>query len=73
MPYWEVFQIKEKAIPVRGYVGPQNSELSRLPHFLDNHLADGSEVVSLNHWLPFTPQDDSWYSSLLEGESLQDP
>jgi hypothetical protein len=37
---------KGKAIPepIRG--GPQGCEMSRLPHFLDNRLTDGGEVVS---------------------------
>jgi hypothetical protein len=30
--------------------------MSRLPHFLDNLLADGSEVVSLACHLPFIPR-----------------
>jgi hypothetical protein len=38
-----------------GHGGPQGSEMSRLPHFLDNQLTDGGEVVSLMHWPPFTP------------------
>jgi hypothetical protein len=29
--------------------GPQGCETLRLPNFLDNSLADGSEVVSLMH------------------------
>jgi hypothetical protein len=43
--------------------------MSRLPHFLENRLTDSSEVVSLTHRPPFTPQEDSWYSLLLEAES----
>jgi hypothetical protein len=35
---------KGKAIPVTGRGGPQGCETSRLPHFLDNRLTDGSEV-----------------------------
>jgi hypothetical protein len=31
--------------------------MSRLPHFLDNRLADGGEAVSLTHRPPFTPQE----------------
>jgi hypothetical protein len=38
---------KGKAIPVTGREGPQNCYTSRLPHFLDNRLTDGGEVVSL--------------------------
>jgi hypothetical protein len=36
---------------------------------LDNRLTDGGKVVSLTHRPPFTPQEDSWYSFLLEAES----
>jgi hypothetical protein len=37
---------------------------------LENRLTDGSEVVSLMHRLAaFYPQEDSWYSFLLEAES----
>jgi hypothetical protein len=36
---------------------------------LYNGLTDGGEVVSFTHWPPFTPQEDSWYSFLLEAES----
>jgi hypothetical protein len=58
-----------KAIPVIGHGGPQGCDRSRLPHFLDNRLTDGSKVVSLMRRLPFNPQEDSWYSFLLEAES----
>jgi hypothetical protein len=40
----------------------------RFPYFLDNRLNDGGEVVSLTRRSRFTPQDDSWYSFLLEAE-----
>jgi hypothetical protein len=48
-------QKEGKAIPVTGHGGPQGCEMLRLPHFLDNWLTDGGEVVSLMHQLPFTP------------------
>jgi hypothetical protein len=42
----------------------------RLPHFLDNQLTDGGEVVSLMSQLAmFYPQEDSRHSFLLEAES----
>jgi hypothetical protein len=41
----------------------------RLPHFVDNLLTDGGEVVGLTHGLPFTPRNISWYSFLLEAGS----
>jgi hypothetical protein len=43
--------------------------MSRLSHFLDSQLTDGGEVVSLTRRPPFTPQEDFWYSFLLEAES----
>jgi hypothetical protein len=46
---------------------------SRLPHFLHNQLIDGGEVVRLTCRPPFTPQEDSWYSFLLEAESTPGP
>jgi hypothetical protein len=36
---------KGKGIPVTGGGGPQGCDTSRLPHFLDNQLTDGGEVV----------------------------
>jgi hypothetical protein len=41
-----------KAIPVTGHKGPWGCETSRLPHFLENWLRDGSEV-SLMRWPSF--------------------
>jgi hypothetical protein len=40
---------------------------------LENRLTDGGEVVSLMRRPPFTPQEDSWYSFLLEAESTPGP
>jgi hypothetical protein len=63
------FVIKGKAIPVTGRGGPQDCETSWLLHFLERLLTDGGEVVSLTRRPPFTPQEDSWYSFLLEADS----
>jgi hypothetical protein len=65
----KVKETKGKAIPVTGRGGPEDCETSRLPHFLDNRLTDGSKVVRLTCRLLFTPQEDFWYSFLLEAES----
>jgi hypothetical protein len=56
---------KRKAFPVTG------RETSMLPRFLGNRLTDGGEIVSLTR-PPATlyPQEDSWYSFLLEAESI---
>jgi hypothetical protein len=64
---------KGKDIPVAGLEGPQDCETSRLPHFLNNRLTDGGKIVSLTRWLLFTPQEDSWYSFLLQTESTPGP
>jgi hypothetical protein len=71
---WQNLLLKDRydlhtgeAISVTGCGGPYNNEVTRLPHFLDNQLTDGGEVVSLTHQLPF-PQEDSWYSFLLQAE-----
>jgi hypothetical protein len=62
-----------KTVLVIGRGGPEVCETSRLPHFLDNRLTDGGEVVSLTLRPPFTPQEDCWYSFLLEAESTPGP
>jgi hypothetical protein len=52
--------------------GQWGRETSRLPHFVENRLTDGDEVVSLTnrpHFTPPSPQQNSWYSFLLEAES----
>jgi hypothetical protein len=48
--------ICEPTIPVTGHGGPWGSQTLRLPHFLDNRLTNGSEVVSHTHQMPFTPR-----------------
>jgi hypothetical protein len=47
---------QNQAIPVTGREGPYGCEMSRVPHFLDNWLTDGGEVVSPMHQPPFTPR-----------------
>jgi hypothetical protein len=64
---------KCKAIPVTGRGGPYGCEMPRLLHFLDNRLTDGGEVVSLRRRPPFTLQELSWYSFLLEAVSTPGP
>jgi hypothetical protein len=43
---WRCLRIR-KALPVTRPGGPQSCETSKLPHFPDNRLIDGCEVVSL--------------------------
>jgi hypothetical protein len=64
---------KDKVVPVTGCGGPYSCKTLRLPHFLANRLIDGGKVVSFTRWPPFTPQEDSWYSILLEAESMLGP
>jgi hypothetical protein len=63
---------KGKVIPVTGHES-HRVETSWLPHFLDNRLAYGNEAVSLMRCPSFTPQEDSWYSFLLEADSNPGP
>jgi hypothetical protein len=64
---------KGKAIHVTGRGGPWDRGLSRFPYFPDNRLTDGGVIVGLTRRAPFTPQEDSWYSFLLEAESTPGP
>jgi hypothetical protein len=57
-----------KVVHVTGREGPWGCERSRLPHLLDNRPTDDGMVVSLTRRPPFTPQEFSWYSFLLEAE-----
>jgi hypothetical protein len=61
---------KGKAIPVIGRGDPYGCERSRLPHFLDNQPTDGGEVAGLTRQpAALYPQEDSWYSFLIQAES----
>jgi hypothetical protein len=62
-----------KAIPVTGREGPYGCEMLRVPHYLDSRLTDDGKVVSITCQPPFTPQEDSWYSFLLEAELTPGP
>jgi hypothetical protein len=60
------------AIPVTVRGGPQDCE--RFPHFVDNRLTDGGEAASLmRRQAALYPQEDSWYSFLLEAELTPGP
>jgi hypothetical protein len=49
--------VRSKVISVPGHGVPQGWEMLKFPHFLDNRLIDGSKVVSLTCWPPFTPKN----------------
>jgi hypothetical protein len=53
---YNIMILKGKAIPVTGREDPYGCETSRLPHFLDNRLTGGGEVVSPTRRQPFTPR-----------------
>jgi hypothetical protein len=62
----------KKRKKVTGHGGPYGCETSKLPHFLDNLLTDGDELVSpTRRQAALYRQEDSWYSFLLEAESPQ--
>jgi hypothetical protein len=50
---------KGEGIAVRGRVCPKGCETSRLPHFPDNRLTDGGEVISLTRLPHLYLQEDS--------------
>jgi hypothetical protein len=52
----QAFMIKCKAIPVTGTERSYGCGKSRLPHFLENRLTDGDEIVRLQRRPPFTPR-----------------
>jgi hypothetical protein len=67
-------KVEGKAIPVTGHGGRYNYDTSRLPHFLENRLRDGCVVFSFTRRLgDLYPQQDPWYSFLLEAESTPGP
>jgi hypothetical protein len=72
-PLTRLVKKKSKAILVIGCGDPQVCETSQLPNFLDRWLKDGDKVVSLMCRLPFFLKEDSWYSFLLEAESISGP
>jgi hypothetical protein len=50
----DLSQVKSKHTPVVGHGDPYYYETSRLPHFVDNRLTDGCEIVSLTSRPPFS-------------------
>jgi hypothetical protein len=63
------YRKKIKAVPVTSHGGPQGCEMSRLPYFLDSQLTYGGEAVKPYAPAALYPQEDSWYSFLLQAES----
>jgi hypothetical protein len=66
--FWFIYNHRKKVIPVTGRGGPWGCETSRLPHF--SRQSAHSLVVSLTlRPAALYPQEDFWYSLLLETES----
>jgi hypothetical protein len=57
--WWGKEDMKKSSVTSRG--GPWGCETSRLPHFLDNLLTDGGEVVSLARRPCLYSHNGSWY------------
>jgi hypothetical protein len=55
-------------MPATSRGGPFCCETSRLPHFLDIRLTDGSEAVRFTRQPRFAPQENAWDSFLLEAD-----
>jgi hypothetical protein len=55
-------------VTVRG--DPQGCQMLRLPYLLDNRLTGDGEILSLTRRPLFNHHEDSWYSFLLEAESV---
>jgi hypothetical protein len=67
-------KVKKKVILVTGHEGPQSCHDTEAPTVsLDSQLTDGGEVVSITCRPPFSLQEDSWYSFLLEAELTPGP
>jgi hypothetical protein len=65
--------VKEvEGFPVIGHGSPQGCEMSRFLYFLDTQLTYGTEVISLTcrQAALCSPQEELWYSFLLEAESI---
>jgi hypothetical protein len=61
------------ASPITGHGDLQGCEMLMIPHFLGSPLSDGSRVVSFTCQQQFTPQEDFWYTFLLEADPTLGP
>ena len=49
-----LFPIKDKAVPLQAWSGPEGSRKLRFPDIMTT-AQDGGKVVSLTHWPPLPP------------------
>jgi hypothetical protein len=68
--YFREFSCKDSGKMVKLSLQVYRVKTSSLTHFVDNLLTDGGKVVILMRRPRFTPQEDSWYSFLLETVSI---
>jgi len=64
--YYQASSIKDKAVPLQAWRGPEGSRKLRFPDFMTT-AQDGGRLSA------FTPRKYSWYSFLLEDESTPGP
>ena len=70
---FSVISLKKRySSPITSPRGPEGSRKLRFPDYV-TMAQDSGKVVSLTHWLLFTPRKCSWYSFLLEAESTPGP
>ena len=60
---------KKKTVPIQVSTGPEGSRTLRFPDFVTT-AQDGGKVVSLTHRPPLPTSKYSWYSFMLEAESI---
>jgi len=63
---------KGQSVPLQVWRGPEGSRKLRVPDFMTT-AQDGGKVVSLTHRPPLPTRKFSWYSFLLEAESIPGP
>jgi hypothetical protein len=63
---------KGKSVPLQAWSSPEGSRKLRFPYYV-TMAQDGGKVVSLTLRPFFTPRKYSWYSILLEAESIPGP
>ena len=63
---------KDKAVPLQAWSVPEGSRKLRFPDFMTT-AQNGVKVVSLTHRPPLLPRKYTWYSFLLEAESIPGP
>jgi hypothetical protein len=69
--YIYIVKGKGKAVLLQAWSGPEGSRKLRFPDYMTT--AQDGKVVSLTHRPYLSPRKCSWYSFLLEAESIPGP